>query len=135
MILNSAELQSSVYKPHFVTIDLNLDILQKLYQEHELFAKQKGLEFIYSCEEKDTIVIGDEYSITQILANLINNAIKYTKKGKIELLLEKTKAGNIKVDVKDTGIGIKKEHLKNVLFTVRYELLGLLIPIRLIFLF
>jgi signal transduction histidine kinase len=59
-------------------------------------------------------VLSDEYSITQIFANLIDNAIKYTKKGKVEILLEKNKTGNITVEVKDTGIGINKEFLPRI---------------------
>ena len=42
---------------------------------------------------------------------MIDNAIKYTKKGKIEILLGKNKTGNIMVEVKDTGIGMSKEFL------------------------
>ena len=42
---------------------------------------------------------------------MIDNAIKYTKKGKVEILLGKNKTNNIIVEVKDTGIGISKEFL------------------------
>jgi PAS domain S-box-containing protein len=114
LVLNAAELQTSSYKQHFVKVDLNSEILNKLYQEHQLSAKKKGLEFIYTCTEKDTYVIADEYSITQIFANLIDNAIKYTKKGKVEILLGKNKTNNIIVEVKDTGIGISKEFLPRI---------------------
>ena len=111
LILNVAELQTIGYKPQFVKIDLNSEILRKLYQEHQLSAKQKGLELIYKCELKETKILADEYSVTQIFANLIDNAIKYTKKGKVEILLTKNKDGNIVTEVKDTGIGISKEFL------------------------
>jgi signal transduction histidine kinase/ligand-binding sensor domain-containing protein len=111
LILNAAELQTSNYKPQYEKIDLDSNILKKLYQEHSLSAKQKGLEFIYTCKEKETTITADEYSITQIFANLIDNAIKYTKKGKIEILLERNKTDNIVVEIKDTGIGIRKDFL------------------------
>jgi PAS domain S-box-containing protein len=114
LILNTAELQASSYKPQFVKIDLNSKILKKLYQEHQLSAKQNGIEIIYTYKENDTDIIADEYSITQIFANLIDNAIKYTKKGKVEILLTKNKTGNIMVEVKDTGIGISKKHLPRI---------------------
>ncbi|MFA6598199.1 MAG: PAS domain S-box protein [Ignavibacteriaceae bacterium] len=111
LILNAAELQTSGYKPHNVKVDLNSDILYKLYLEYQLSAKQKGLKFSYTCKEKETKLILDEYSVTQIFANLIDNAVKYTKNGKIEMLLEKNNTGNLIVEVKDTGIGISKEFL------------------------
>jgi PAS domain S-box-containing protein len=114
LILNVAELQTSGYKPHLVNVDLNSGVLKALYLEHQLSAKQKGLEFIYTCEEKDTKVIADESSTIQIFANLIDNAIKYTKKGKVEILLGKNNMGKIIVEVKDTGIGISKEFLPRI---------------------
>jgi PAS domain S-box-containing protein len=119
LILNAAELKISSYKPQFIKVDLNSEILTELYQEHQHAAKQKGLEIIYTCKEKNTKVIVDEYSITQIFANLIDNAIKYTKTGKVEILLGNNKTGNIIVEVKDTGIGISKEFLPKIfeLFT------------------
>ena len=40
---------------------------------------------------------------------MIDNAIKYTKKGKIEILLSKNTVGNNVVEIKDTGIGISEE--------------------------
>jgi PAS domain S-box-containing protein len=109
LILNAAELKTSGYLPHFVKVDLDSKVLNKLYQEHQRFAKQKGLELIYTCELNETKILADEYSITQIFANLIDNAIKYTKKGRVEILLGKNKSNNIIVEVKDTGIGISKE--------------------------
>ncbi|MHB8905536.1 MAG: PAS domain S-box protein [Melioribacteraceae bacterium] len=114
LILNVSELQTSGYKPQFVKIDLNSRILNKLYHEHQLSAKQKGLELIYKCELKETKILADEYSVTQIFANLIDNAVKYTKKGTVEILLGKNISGNIMVEIKDTGIGMSKEFLPSI---------------------
>jgi len=111
LILNASELQTSGYKPNFVKIDLNSDILHKLYSEHQLSAKNRGLKLIYTCKQADSNITADDYSITQIFANLIDNAIKYTKTGIIEILLEENKSGDLIVEVKDTGIGISKEFL------------------------
>jgi PAS domain S-box-containing protein len=114
LILNAADLQTSGYKLHLVTVDLNSEILNKLHKEHQLYVKLKGLEFIYTCKEKDTNVIADHYSIFQIFSNLIDNAVKYTIKGKVEIVLEKNKLGIVIVEVKDTGIGISKEYIPRI---------------------
>ncbi len=114
LILNVAELQTSGYKPKFIKFDLNSDLLNNLYLEHQRFAKQKGLELIYKCELKGTKISVDEYSITQVFANLIDNAIKYTKSGKVEILLTKNKSGNVMVEIRDTGIGMSKEFLPKI---------------------
>ncbi|MDZ7763488.1 MAG: HAMP domain-containing sensor histidine kinase [Melioribacteraceae bacterium] len=72
---------------------------------------KRGLELIYNSEVSETEIFVDEYSATQIFVNLIDNAIKYTKTGKVEILLSKKITGNIIVEIKDTGIGIAKEFL------------------------
>ena len=48
-----------------------------------------------------------------VLQNLIENAIKYTKEGKIEVVLSHQE-GNIKVAVKDSGRGIPQEYIENL---------------------
>ena len=76
-------------------------------------AKSKGLEIVYSID-KEIInyknFIGDEYKLKQILLNLINNAIKFTENGLININAKiKEKAENIFIIefiVKDSGIGI-----------------------------
>ncbi|MCK9425704.1 MAG: ATP-binding protein [Ignavibacteriaceae bacterium] len=114
LILNTAELQTSGYEPHLEKVDLNFEILYKLYLEHQLSAKQKGLKLMYTCKEIDANVTVDRYSITQIFANLIDNAINYTKNGEIAIQIRKNKTGNVMVEVKDTGIGITKEFLPRI---------------------
>ncbi|MGB1507945.1 MAG: response regulator [Crocinitomicaceae bacterium] len=61
----------------------------------------------------------DKVRFGQIFTNLINNSIKFTEKGEIEinvqLIEESTKNQVIKFSIADTGIGIKKEHIKDVL--------------------
>ena len=111
LILNVAELKTTGYKPHLKQVDLSFEVLNRVYQEHQLSAKQKGLELIYKCELKETKTLADEYSVTQIFANLIDNAIKYTKKGKVEIRLGKDNKEQTMVEIKDSGIGMSKEFL------------------------
>ncbi len=69
----------------------------------------------------DTIpeyVLGDEVRLTQILNNLVGNAIKFTARGFVsvhaELLSKKKNQCKIKFDVRDTGIGIPADQLKSI---------------------
>ena len=57
-------------------------------------------------------LIGDVIHIKQILLNLINNAVKYTKEGQIDIKVSKNEEETKLIfEVKDTGIGIKEENL------------------------
>ena len=111
LLLNTAEFQAGSYQPRFHQIDLDKDILNKLYKEQLQNAKQRGLELIYNCELNDSKILADEYSTIHIFANLIDNALNYTKKGKVEILLTKNEDDNVVVEIKDTGIGIAKDFL------------------------
>jgi len=53
-------------------------------------------------------IVGDKIRLQQLFTNLIDNAIKYTSKGAIHIALEKD-GETIRVQVKDTGIGMSKE--------------------------
>jgi signal transduction histidine kinase/DNA-binding response OmpR family regulator len=74
-------------------------------------AKEKGLEFSCGVDTgMDMDIIGDPKKLTQILINLIGNAIKFTEKGSVRLDCRITKQQDKQVEVcflvKDTGIGI-----------------------------
>lgn len=63
-------------------------------------------------------VIGDPSRLRQVLNNLISNAVKFTKKGeisvKVDCLKEENKIAFLNFEVKDTGIGIRKEHINTI---------------------
>ncbi|MCX6290738.1 MAG: ATP-binding protein [Bacteroidetes bacterium] len=82
-------------------------------------AKDKKIQFdFYTPTELPQAVIGDPARLTQILLNLINNAIKFTSEGSIsvktELVSEENDNVTIQFTVKDTGIGIPKEKLDEI---------------------
>jgi PAS domain S-box-containing protein len=114
LILNVSELQTSAYKPLLGKVDINSQVLKELFNEYYRTAKYKGIDLIYKIETKKPTVVADKYCVTQIFANLIDNAIKYTKKGKVEILLTNNSIGEIVVEIKDTGIGISKEFLPHL---------------------
>lgn len=63
-------------------------------------------------------LMGDEIRIKQIITNIANNAIKFTHEGKVHISVSCRDAGprmkELRVSVKDTGIGIKEENLKKI---------------------
>ncbi len=89
----------------------------KLLFEQKL--EDKNLKFHIHYDPKlPSKIVGDELRLRQIIINLIENAIKFTEKGKIEfriqLLSENKESIRILFSLKDTGIGIPKEKQKQI---------------------
>lgn len=90
------------------------DLLTDVINMMSVRAKEKGIEFSYDDSETESYQFyGDRLRLRQILVNLITNAIKFTDKGKVTVKasIDTNRKGTetLVVDVKDTGIGIKKE--------------------------
>ena len=89
-------------------------------------AVHKGLELLsHVAHDVPVIMLGDEKRFKQVLINLMSNAIKFTKKGIVEIqahVIDKTHHGHqIQLSVIDTGIGVPENKLK-YLFEVFQQL-------------
>ncbi|MCF8242308.1 MAG: PAS domain S-box protein [Melioribacteraceae bacterium] len=113
LILNMSEIQTGTYEPSPKKLNLYSDILNNLFIEFSKSAKRKGLEFLIKNKAPKCNIIADEYSVTQIFGNLIDNAIKYTKKGKVEVIINE-EPEHLSVSVNDSGIGISKEYIPSL---------------------
>lgn len=112
-ILHSAELTSDLYKPNFK--DLNIvDVVNQLVNEYTNVAEQKGIHLSAKFLTQHAIVTCDEYSVVQILTNILDNAIKYTNEGNVEINVKKELNVNLIVEIIDSGIGISEEYLPNI---------------------
>lgn len=81
-------------------------------------ASKKGLEFEVVVDENlPAELYGDVGKIRQVMVNLLNNAVKYTNEGKITLTVRGNLVNdsiNLKIKIKDTGIGIKEENIEKL---------------------
>ncbi|MFH0736738.1 MAG: PAS domain S-box protein [bacterium] len=116
LILNMSEIQTDTYDAHFKLVDIFDDIVAKNYEEFKHYANEKSIDLKINKSTNQTYLIVDEYTINQIFNNLIDNAIKYTIIGSVEVNLFTDKQHRLNVEVVDTGIGISPQYLSN-LFT------------------
>ncbi len=82
-------------------------------------AKQKNLELLINCDKNvPEILLGDHTRLTQVIINLVDNAIKFTKEGtvRVDVKVKSREENNVSVEfsVGDTGIGIPDENIKKV---------------------
>lgn len=111
-------------KMELVPVSYDLaSLIQNLVNSIQGRAKAKNLEFEVDVDENLPCVLqGDDVRITQVIMNLLTNAVKYTEEGKV--LFSVRQGGRIQeeeqnyvlldVSVKDTGIGIKEEDRKKL---------------------
>lgn len=112
-ILDLSEIESdkTSFKLTEYSLDQNLEILFTSYAKK---AKERELNFNYQINSNGLIILVYERFFEQTLVNLIDNAIKYTPTGSINITVDKVIIDNqswAKFCIKDTGIGIAKENL------------------------
>ncbi|KLU65944.1 signal transduction histidine-protein kinase BarA [Desulfosporosinus acididurans] len=101
-------------------VEFNLyETVREICSLFELEAQHKGLSF--HCEIQGDVpryVKGDVTRLKQVLLNLLSNGIKFTDKGKLEVLVEGIKSGGSQVylrfSISDTGVGIPEEQMKHL---------------------
>lgn len=94
---------------HLIEQQMN-DLVLMIADEIKIQINQKGLGISLSLDKTLPLIYFDRNRITQVLMNLINNAIKFTNKGTISLITSQNE-DNVIVSVQDTGIGIRKEDI------------------------
>jgi len=83
------------------------DIVESVVGIVEPLARQKNLELAFTMPERAPMLYTDGEKVRQILVNLMNNAVKFTDKGGIMLTVDR-RDGEVRVQVRDTGIGIDR---------------------------
>ena len=124
-LLDVSKMEDGRVKPNLEVIDL-IPFLAEIYQTMTPIAKAKGLNFIFIPEIQskrqrgDNIIFphlyihSDKNLLAQAVMNLIENAIKYTPNGKVEIDFEQENPDTVTIKVKDTGIGIPENNLKHI---------------------
>jgi two-component system, OmpR family, phosphate regulon sensor histidine kinase PhoR len=111
-LIDISMIESGEMRMSFRYFKIN-DLINQVVQENKKIAEDKNLELIYIPSKDDLEVFGDKDKLRQVLVNLILNSIKYTEKGKIEVLVEE-EGKHAKIIVRDTGIGIPENYLDRV---------------------
>lgn len=90
-------------------------VVSNVTQDLQKLAHDKNLSLTYNAPDLPVILLTDPIRLTQVLTNMVSNAIKYTEKGGVELEVTDTRAG-VTIRIKDTGTGISAEDQRK-LFT------------------
>jgi CheY-like chemotaxis protein len=109
-LLDITRLESGAVEPHLAPINM-ISLYGDLKREYEPVALAKGLRLDFP--ETSKIVVSDRVLLSQLLQNLIGNAIKYTEKGFVKVT-ETTDADGFLVCIEDSGSGIPSDKLERI---------------------
>lgn len=116
-ILDISKIESGKLEILPVEYDIS-SLIYDVMNMMKMRAKDKGLELNLLIDQKiPSELWGDDVRIRQILVNLMNNAIKYTKTGSVTLSVQAQIKGDMAVltfRVEDTGIGIREEDIEKL---------------------
>lgn len=117
-ILDFSKIEAGKLELEYINFDL-YELLHKLKDVFKINAAKKGLDFSFEMDKQlPQCLIGDPTRLNQILINLLGNAVKFTEKGSVELIVKliqhNSKEACIQFQVKDTGIGIPKNKLIHI---------------------
>lgn len=116
-ILDFSRLQSDALKLEQLPFNPRQCLLNLLEMQAPM-AQQKGLTLVEELPaDLPTALVGDPTRLTQILTNLISNAIKFTESGEVSLSAHSTcheQCCELTLSVSDTGIGISEEHQRHL---------------------
>ena len=105
-IIDISKIEAGEMGLHPVETTVN-EVLENIYEFFAPQAEEKGLSISYQCglSASESVITTDKTRFSQILSNIVNNALKYTKEGGIDFGYRQTDEV-LEFYVKDTGIGI-----------------------------
>lgn len=98
----------------FSTFDIN-HLIQEVFDLLEMEAERQSMTMLLQTTQSQLFVFADKQRISQVLINLISNAVKYANREEAQIIVS-TKEGmkSIHISVEDNGMGIKPENLPRI---------------------
>lgn len=108
-LLDASKIESGKISITHNYFDINI-LLKELVNDLNTYSKNNKI--VYIGGDKALIVYADKFRISQVITNLLNNALKFSPTKKNVVVSTNKKKGVIEIYVKDYGIGIDREHHK-----------------------
>ena len=113
LILNMTDIQLGSYETLISEIDVT-KMVTYIKDEYTQSAINKNIELTLEIKFSEEKLISDEYALGQIISNLVDNAIKYTDKGYVKIIVEKCEYDKICFKIEDSGIGMSEDYLPSI---------------------
>ncbi len=108
-LLDLPRIELGQIKLEMADLPLN-EVITRSLEGLDIVAAKKGLKLLVELPEKSPVISGSARRLQQVITNIINNAVNYTKEGEIKIKLTEN-SDEVRVEVSDTGIGIPPQDL------------------------
>jgi two-component system, OmpR family, phosphate regulon sensor histidine kinase PhoR len=112
-LLDLSRYESESWRPDVQTNDL-ADVVGDVFTTVRGAADAKGITLEFAAAADARSVDADPTALRQVIGNLVENAIRYTSRGRITVRAERVSNGGARIRVSDTGSGIAPEHLVRI---------------------
>jgi two-component system phosphate regulon sensor histidine kinase PhoR len=111
-LLDLSRIESGGWRPRIGAVDVN-GVVRDVFTAIEPTAQARGVALVADVPPDAAHLRADPTAFRQVLGNLVENAVRYTKDGTVTVR-SRLGAGGVWVDVRDTGVGIAPEHLPRI---------------------
>jgi two-component system phosphate regulon sensor histidine kinase PhoR len=112
-VLNVAKIDKGDLELEMESIDAN-DLIDGVVGSMGLQLNKKAAEIKLNLDAKDALIFGDELHLSNVIFNLLDNAIKYCDKDPHIEISTRNKNNSLYIDIVDNGIGMSKDQLSRV---------------------
>ncbi|MBU9722326.1 MULTISPECIES: cell wall metabolism sensor histidine kinase WalK [Bacillaceae] len=113
-LLQLSKMDSKDYQMNAVPINLNL-FVEQIVERFQMSTKNEDIQIKHKLpNNKDFIINGDRDKLTQLLDNILSNAVKYSPEGGTINCVLKEEKDRVVISIKDEGVGIPKENIQHV---------------------
>ncbi|PIQ08393.1 MAG: hypothetical protein COW71_12110 [Ignavibacteriales bacterium CG18_big_fil_WC_8_21_14_2_50_31_20] len=110
-ILNIVKFESEQHEKRITTINIQ-NLIESINRDFKESALLKNIKFEFKINVENLFINSDESLVSEALRMLVSNAIKFTEKGKVQIIVDKINKADknyLTISVLDTGIGIAKD--------------------------
>ncbi len=112
-VLRTAVMDKGELKLKLVGLDVH-EVVEQVLQNMKIQMERKGGQFITDLKATEIMVQADRVHLTNVIYNLVDNALKYTEKIPVIKVGTRNEANGIVIYTEDNGIGISKENQKKI---------------------